>query len=353
MSTISAEILHYLSTIETHIMKSDIKSKIRDISLHNNELMLVIEPGTVDRQQLTDIEASYRQALDRYKESFHKIKIIFTNHLSQERIPHAQEKALHAMQHKISNVTQVIVIASGKGGVGKSTVATALAFSLTAAGYKVGLADLDIYGSSIPELFSIHTKPEVSDNGKLLPIIKYNIALMSLGLLVDPQQPVIWRGPMLTKAMTQILEFTTWGNESKPLDCLIIDTPPGTGDIHLTLASKYSIDGVVIVSTPQKLSLLNAHKSVEMYKKFNVPVWGMIENMSYVNIAGQKQYIFGQDGAKYYCAAHTVRLLGQIPLMTTISSSEITATAFETQEWKSFSSNIEDLLKACSIARTL
>lgn len=235
------------------------------------------------------------------------VKIAITSNKKQEQTP-KKEKI------KLSNMLKVIVVASGKGGVGKSTVSANIAITMMNMGLKVGLLDADVYGPSLITLFGVNKKPTLKDD-KMNPIEKYGISLMSIGFLVDPDEAVVWRGPMLTKALHHMMRFTNWPE----LDYLIIDTPPGTGDIHLTLSENYIIDGAVVVTTPQTLSTVDAQKGISMFNKLNLPVLGVIENMSYFSLNGDKSYPFGKDGGKILSQKNSINFLGEIPLITDIS----------------------------------
>ncbi|MFT7073899.1 MAG: ATP-binding protein involved in chromosome partitioning [Patiriisocius sp.] len=230
-----------------------------------------------------------------------------------------------APEHRtiLPGVKHIIAIASGKGGVGKSTVSANLAVALSQLGAKVGLLDADIYGPSTPLMFNlVNRKPEVSnDSGQNLiqPIISHGVGILSIGFFAEASQAVPWRGPMASKALTQLFQDANWGS----LDYLLVDLPPGTGDIHLTLVDKIPLSGVIVVSTPQEVALADARKGIDMFKMptINVPVLGLIENMAYYiseDNPDKKDYIFGKDGAKKLAEEMNIPLLGQIPLITRI-----------------------------------
>lgn len=213
-------------------------------------------------------------------------------------------------------VRHIIAVASGKGGVGKSTVAVNLALALRRLGFSTGLMDADIYGPSIPHMLNLHEKPVVGDNKKLIPLSTYGLKVMSIGLLVDNNAPMIWRGPMVQSAVRQFLEDVDWSDNGAPLDVLIVDMPPGTGDAQLTLAQKVPLSGAVIVSTPQDIALIDARKGLEMFRRTDVPVLGIVENMSYFSCphCGGVSEIFGHGGARDEAARLGVPFLGEIPL---------------------------------------
>ena len=215
-------------------------------------------------------------------------------------------------------VKNTIAVASGKGGVGKSTVAVNLAAALVLQGAKVGLIDADIYGPSIPLMLGVSKRPDlkqVNGKNKLVPVEKYNIKLMSIGFLLEEDTAVVWRGPMASSAIRQFLTDTLWGE----LDYLLFDMPPGTGDIQLTLSQTIPLTGAVIVTTPQEIALADAKKGQIMFGKVNVPTLGVIENMSYyVKDNGEKEYIFGKGGGEKMCKESGIKLLGEIPINTKI-----------------------------------
>lgn len=217
-----------------------------------------------------------------------------------------------ARQSEIPGVAAVIAVASGKGGVGKSTTALNLALGLRDLGLKVGLLDADIYGPSMPRLTGLHRKPELDGERKMIPLRRFGLAIMSIGFLVEEETAMIWRGPMVMSAVTQMLRDVAWGT----LDVLVVDMPPGTGDAQLTLAQNVPLKGAVIVSTPQDLSLIDARRGLAMFKKVNVPVLGIVENMSYFQCphCGTKSDIFGHGGARHEAEKLGVPFLGEIPL---------------------------------------
>jgi len=219
----------------------------------------------------------------------------------------------------IEGVGAIIAVASGKGGVGKSTVAVNLALSLARLGLRVGLLDADIYGPSVPRLLGIREKPE-TDGKKLKPIEKYGIRTMSIGFLVDEDQAMIWRGPMVQSALTQMLGDVLWGTPDAPLDVLVLDMPPGTGDAQLTIAQRVPLKGAVIVSTPQDIALIDARKGISMFRKTEVPILGIVENMSQFVCpdCGSRHDIFGHGGARETAQKLGVPFLGEIPLVPRI-----------------------------------
>jgi ATP-binding protein involved in chromosome partitioning len=222
----------------------------------------------------------------------------------------------HAVQRQLSplgGVKNIVAVASGKGGVGKSTVAANLALAWAHQGAKVGVLDADIYGPSQPIMLGLTGQRPASPDGKRIkPLSAHGIAAMSIGFLIDPEQPMVWRGPMVTQALSQLLGDTEWGE----LDYLVIDMPPGTGDIQLTLAQRVPVAGAVIVTTPQDIALADARKGLKMFEKVNVPVLGIVENMS-VHVCtncGHVEHLFGTGGGARMAAQYGVELLGELPL---------------------------------------
>jgi len=216
----------------------------------------------------------------------------------------------------LPGVDAVIAVASGKGGVGKSTTAVNLALGLRDLGMKVGILDADIYGPSLPKLLAIKEKPQTIGGTRLKPISRYGLTVMSIGFLIDEETPMIWRGPMVMSAITQMLREVEWGK----LDVMVVDMPPGTGDAQLTMAQQVPLKGAVIVSTPQDLALIDARRGIAMFKRVNVPVLGLVENMSYFLCpsCGERSDIFGHGGAHKEAERLGVPFLGEVPLHMTI-----------------------------------
>lgn len=232
----------------------------------------------------------------------------------------AKTQPASGAQHSLPHVKNVILVSSGKGGVGKSTVTANLAHALAQAGKAVGVMDADIYGPSQPRMFGIEGQKPDGSQGHITPIRAHGIDVMSIGLMVDPNAALIWRGPIVQKALMQLLFDVQWGRSDAPLDYLLIDMPPGTGDVQLTLAQKVHIDGAIIVSTPQDIALIDARRGVAMFEKTNIPILGIIENMSthICSNCGHEEHIFGHGGARSEAEKMHVPFLGDIPLSAQI-----------------------------------
>ena len=268
------------------------------------------------------------------------VPAVLTAHRETEvpHSPHAHAQNGPAPQAGIPGVGAVIAVASGKGGVGKSTVAVNLALGLQALGFKVGLLDADIYGPSVPRLLGITEKPKM-DGDKLAPVVKLGLKTMSIGFLVEEDTPMIWRGPMVQSALTQMMNEVAWA----PLDILVVDMPPGTGDAQLTIAQRVPLKGAVIVSTPQDIALIDARKGLAMFRKTQVPVLGIVENMSTFVCphCGYESHIFGHGGARETAKMLNTPFLGEIPLVTSIretsdAGTPIVAAAPDSLEAKAF-----------------
>ena len=210
----------------------------------------------------------------------------------------------------IPGIQHIIAVASGKGGVGKSTIATNLAIALQRRGRKVGLMDADVYGPSLPTMMRLNGKPIANDQNQILPKEAYNIKCMSMGFMVEDDEPIIWRGPMVMGVVKQFFQNVAWGE----LDILVVDLPPGTGDAQLTMIQAVPISGAVIVTTPQKIAVLDAVRGVEMFKKLDVPLLGIVENMSFIEVGGMRAYPFGQGGGENTALQYNTPLLAQVPL---------------------------------------
>jgi ATP-binding protein involved in chromosome partitioning len=261
------------------------------------------------------------------------------------------------VQPGLPGVDAVIAVASGKGGVGKSTTAVNLALGLRDLGLKVGMLDADIYGPSLPKLLAIREKPQTVGGTRLKPIERYGLTVMSIGFLIDEETPMIWRGPMVMSAITQMLREVEWGK----LDVMVVDMPPGTGDAQLTMAQQVPLKGAVIVSTPQDLALIDARRGVAMFNRVNVPVLGVVENMSYFLCpsCGTRSDIFGHGGARKEAERLGVPFLGEVPLHMTIrekSDAGLPVVATEpdsphTQIYRAIASKVFDQIKAGTQSR--
>jgi ATP-binding protein involved in chromosome partitioning len=254
----------------------------------------------------------------------------------------------------VPGVEAIIAVASGKGGVGKSTTAVNLALGLSALGLKVGILDADIYGPSLPKLLAIRERPQTIGGTRLKPITRYGLTVMSIGFLIDEETAMIWRGPMVISALTQMLREVEWGT----LDVMVVDMPPGTGDAQLTMAQQVPLKGAVIVSTPQDLALIDARRGVSMFKRVNVPVLGVVENMSYFLCphCGTRSDIFGHGGARHEAERLGVPFLGEVPLHMAIrekSDAGLPVVATEpdgphAQIYRDIAAKVRDQLKAGS-----
>ncbi len=276
-----------------------------NVLIRDNEIDIIIEfprDLSIDQKNIqTQIENILKQSYSQ------NIRVIFSS---------KREEKLIKQKQYIPNVKKMILMASAKGGVGKSTTSVNIAMALAKQGFSVGIVDADIYGPTIPKLLGINQKPDTAD-GKMLPIKKNNIYSISIGYIVDEAQAAIWRGPMVSKALYQLLLGVKWPD----LDYLIIDMPPGTGDIYLSLAENFVIDGVVLISTPQNIALTMVKKSISFFNKTNIPIIGIIENMSYfLDIKNNiKHNIFGEQVTEAFAQRMGSKLLGNIPLIPKIS----------------------------------
>jgi ATP-binding protein involved in chromosome partitioning len=253
--------------------------------------------------------------------------------VSSHRAPQAPHGSPMGKQAPVAGVGAIIAVASGKGGVGKSTTALNLALGLRDLGLRVGVLDADIYGPSMPKLTGIREKPQLNEAKRMIPISRFGLAVMSIGFLVEEETPMIWRGPMVMSAITQMLREVEWGT----LDVMVVDMPPGTGDAQLTLAQQVPLQGAIIVSTPQDLALIDARRGLAMFTRVNVPVLGIVENMSYFQCphCGTRSDIFGHGGARREAEKLGVAFLGEVPLHMDIRATSDAGTPLVESEPKS------------------
>ncbi|AJC49090.1 Mrp/NBP35 family ATP-binding protein [Allofrancisella guangzhouensis] len=229
-----------------------------------------------------------------------------------KKIENVEKKKVQAGQKLLPNIKNIILVASGKGGVGKSTVTTNLAVAFAKMGAQVGILDADIYGPSQPTLLNLKDNPKTTDKKKIIPLERYGVKMISIGNLIDPESAVIWRGPIVSRALMQLLNDTDW----QDIDYLFLDLPPGTGDIQLTISKNMPVTGAVIVTTPQDLSLIDARRAIAMFEKVDIKTLGIVENMSYYICpkCGNSEHIFGEDGAHLLCGKNNIEFLGSLPL---------------------------------------
>jgi ATP-binding protein involved in chromosome partitioning len=296
------------SYIEPHLETDLVTAKsVKDISIDGGKVVVDVVlgfPAKGVHDAIADAVNGTVEALD----GVDACEVTVTSKV----VAHSVQKSLKP----IDNVKNIIAVASGKGGVGKSTTAVNLALALSAEGARVGILDADIYGPSQPRMLGISGKPESKDGNTLEPMTSYNLQAMSIGFLIDEETPMIWRGPMVTQALEQLLNDTNWSE----LDYLVIDLPPGTGDTQLTLAQKVPVSGAIVVTTPQDIALLDARKGFKMFEKVEVPILGIVENMS-IHICsecGHEEHIFGQGGGERMASEYGVNFLGALPLETRI-----------------------------------
>jgi ATP-binding protein involved in chromosome partitioning len=290
---------------------------VSEIAINDGRVMFALN---ADPQHMKAMEALRAVVEKRVSDlpGVTKVLVALTAEQAPARQPGPKVSAASNLKNGVPGVKHLVAVASGKGGVGKSTTAINLALGLKSLGLKVAVLDADVYGPSMPKLFGITGKPEASDaEGKRMkPMSRYGVEVASIGFLVDEDTPMIWRGPMVMSALTQLLREVSWGET----DVMIVDMPPGTGDAQLTLAQQTPLSGAVIVSTPQDLALIDARKGLNMFRKVNVPVIGIVENMSYFvcTKCGERHEIFGHGGARDEAAKLGVPFLGEVPLDTEV-----------------------------------
>ncbi len=294
------------------------REMVRALTIEGGDVRFVIEAPSADMaQKMSAVEAAARRGVESL-EGVSKVSVVLTAHGPAEKKPVPDLKVGgHPKPQQgpmaVEGVKKIIAIASGKGGVGKSTVSSNLAVALARQGRKVGLLDADIYGPSQPKMMGNMKRPGATPDGeKIIPLDAHGVKMMSIGSMVDPDQALIWRGPMLMGALQQLLGQVEWA----PLDVLIVDMPPGTGDVQLTLGQKTEIDGAIIVSTPQDVALIDARKAINMFEKLKTPILGMIENMSFYTCpkCGDQAHIFGHGGVEHEAEKLGVPLLAALPI---------------------------------------
>jgi ATP-binding protein involved in chromosome partitioning len=280
----------------------------RNIRISADDVALDIELGYPGKSQHEPIRRQVTQAL---KQAGARA---VTVNVTSKVVAHAVQRGVKL----VAGIKNIIAVASGKGGVGKSTTAVNLALALSAEGASVGVLDADIYGPSQPTMLGIAGRPESKDGKSLEPMEGHGLQAISIGFLIDVDTPMVWRGPMVTQALEQLLKDTRW----RDLDYLVVDLPPGTGDIQLTLAQKVPVTGAVIVTTPQDIALIDARKGLKMFEKVGIPILGVVENMSFhvCPNCGHESHIFGSGGAQRMCRDYGTELLGQLPLDEAIRS---------------------------------
>ena len=280
---------------------------VKNILIEGGTLSLDIELGYPARSQFAAIGKLVEGALVQLP-GLTEVKV----NVYSKIVSHAVQRGVKLM----SNVKNIIAVASGKGGVGKSTTAVNLALALAAEGAQVGILDADIYGPSQPMMMGISGKPETLDGKTMEPLENHGLQVSSIGFMIDPDEPMVWRGPIVTQALQQLINQTNW----RDLDYLIVDMPPGTGDVQLTLSQKVPVTGAVIVTTPQDIALLDARKGLKMFEKVGIPILGIVENMSthICSNCGHAEAIFGTGGGEKMCAEYNVDFLGALPLTMAI-----------------------------------
>jgi ATP-binding protein involved in chromosome partitioning len=296
------------SVIDPNTGRDFVSTKqLRNLKVEGGDVSFDVELGYPAKSQMPAL----RKALIAAVRTLPGVDNVSAN-LTQKIIAHAVQRGVQLLP----TIKNVIAVASGKGGVGKSTTAVNLALALAAEGARVGILDADVYGPSQPTMMGIEGRPESTDGKSMEPLENFGVQVMSIGFLLDADNPMIWRGPMATQALEQLLRQTNWGD----LDYLIVDMPPGTGDIQLTLSQRVPLTGAVIVTTPQDIALLDAKKGLKMFEKVGVPILGVMENMA-VHVCekcGHSEHIFGADGGKKMAAEYGVDYLGALPLNLSI-----------------------------------
>lgn len=291
--------------IDPNTKKDFVSGKsVKNIKVNGSDVSLDILLGYPAKSVFAEIQLMVEAHLKSALPNVGQVKAT----VSSKVVPHAVQRGVKLVE----GVKNIIAVASGKGGVGKSTTAVNLALALAAEGARVGILDADIYGPSQPTMLGISGHPEAADDKNMLPMMSHGLQAMSVGFLIDADTPMIWRGPMVTQALEQLLHQTKWDN----LDYLVVDLPPGTGDVQLTLAQKVPVTGAIIVTTPQDIALLDARKGLKMFEKVGIKIVGIVENMSthICSKCGHEEHIFGAGGGEKMCADFDTEFLGSLPL---------------------------------------
>ncbi|MEC9196228.1 MAG: iron-sulfur cluster carrier protein ApbC [Pseudomonadota bacterium] len=314
MSVSREDVLNALKAITDPVSGKDMVEAglVRALNVEEGSARFVMEIDPAKAQVLEPVRAAAEAKLKEM--GIAKVSVAMTAHAAAPKAPDLKGAAKPKPQgpQSVPGVARIIAVASGKGGVGKSTVSANLATALAAEGRKVGLLDADVYGPSQPRMLGVSGRPASPDGKTILPLRNHGVTLMSLGLMTQEDEAVVWRGPMLMGALQQMLFQVQWG----ALDVLIVDLPPGTGDVQMTLAQKTHLNGAIVVSTPQDVALLDARKGIDMFNKLNVPIYGLIENMSthICSNCGHEEHIFGHGGVAKEAQKMGVPLMGEIPL---------------------------------------
>ena len=316
MSITKEKVLEALSYVQEPDLKKDLVTlnMIKDVEVEGKQVRFTVVLTTPACPLKAEIERACTNAIIHFVNKDAEVTINMTANVTSRR---------NDEQEMLRDVKNIVAVASGKGGVGKSTVAANLAVALAKTGANVGLIDADIFGPSVPIMFGVeHEHPFIEEkNGRqlMLPVEKHGVKLLSIGFLADPTQAIVWRGPMASKALRQLFSDASWGE----LDYLIVDLPPGTSDIHLTLVSAVPVTGAIVVTTPQDVALADARKGIAMFQmpNINIPLLGLVENMSYftpAELPNNKYFIFGSGGGKKLAAEMNIHLLGEIPLVQSV-----------------------------------
>ena len=306
MSFVEADVQAALKQlIDPNTKKDFVAGKsVKNVKVSGSDVTLDIQLGYPAKSVWAEIKALVEAHLRGALSGAGKIEATVTSKV----VPHAVQRGVKL----VDGVKNIIAVASGKGGVGKSTTAVNLALALAAEGARVGMLDADIYGPSQPTMLGIHGRPESKDGKSLEPMEGHGIQAMSIGFLIDVETPMVWRGPMVTQALEQLINETKW----RDIDYMVVDLPPGTGDIQLTLAQRVPVTGAIIVTTPQDIALMDARKGLKMFEKVNIPILGIVENMSLhiCSKCGHEEHMFGEGGGARMSKDYGVELLGALPL---------------------------------------